>query len=251
MTKKKPSSSSLTECSPITSIAVKLFSFIKWLSPMQWISRFFPIYRPRSELTQEEIQSEDFINRRGPSIENYMIGWLIIEILLVILSCIVTWPNWIKIIFGVVVASRIIEIIQVAVNTTLLDALSGRPDERVSSIIRIIVLTGVNFIELLLCFGVIYATNYMSLSGAGKAITGFYFSIITQLTIGYGDVYPTGWLRIVAAVQGLIGIVFIILVFGRVMASFPQMHDVSRENGNKGSPTRRSSRRGKARRKIV
>jgi Ion channel len=62
--------------------------------------------------------------------------------------------------------------------------------------------------------------------GAGRPITGFYLSIITQLTIGYGDVYPTSWMRLVAAIQGLVGIVFVVLVFGRVIASFQPLKEV-------------------------
>jgi hypothetical protein len=59
----------------------------------------------------------------------------------------------------------------------------------------------------------------LTLVGAGKPVTGFYLSVITQLTIGYGDVYPTGWLRVVAAIQGLVGALFIILVIARLVAS--------------------------------
>ena len=54
-------------------------------------------------------------------------------------------------------------------------------DEVVATIPRMLVLAGINFVELLLCFGVIYAINYQRLVGAGKPITGIYLSIITQL----------------------------------------------------------------------
>ena len=70
---------------------------------------------------------------------------------------------------------------------------------------RTLVLGGINYVELSFCFGVIYALNYQSLQMASRPITAFYFSIITQLTIGYGDVSPKGWMRLVAATQGLIG----------------------------------------------
>jgi len=55
-----------------------------------------------------------------------------------------------------------------------------------------------------------------------QPVTAFYFSIITQLTIGYGDVYATGWLRIIAAAQGLIGALFVIVVLGRAVLSPPK-----------------------------
>jgi len=70
-----------------------------------------------------------------------------------------------------------------------------------------------------MCFGFIYAAHLGHLFGASRAATGIYLSFITQLTIGYGDVYPTGWLRIVAVIQGLVAALFVILVLGRIVAS--------------------------------
>jgi Ion channel len=67
----------------------------------------------------------------------------------------------------------------------------------------------------------IYAWNYHSLHGAEQPITGFYFSIITQLTIGYGDVHPLGWLRLIVALQGLLTAVFVIFVLARAAAALP------------------------------
>ena len=82
------------------------------------------------------------------------------------------------------------------------------------------VLVVINYVELMLWFGLIYALNYKSLHPSGtQPITAFYFSIITQLTIGYGDVYARGWLRIVAAAQGLIGALFVIVVLGRALSA--------------------------------
>lgn len=40
-------------------------------------------------------------------------------------------------------------------------------------------------------------------------ITALYFSAITYSTVGYGDVLPTGWLRILAGIEALNGLVLI------------------------------------------
>jgi hypothetical protein len=207
----------------LTEAARGLFHFAKWLSVMQWLGLAYPVFRPRSALTMNEIYSLDFIKRRGRAIDLYVVIWLCIEFVVVSISCLGPVSSIVRLVLGIIVSSRILEVVQVTVNATLFDALSGRPDEVVGSRARMLVLAGLNFVELLLCFGVFYATNYQGLVGAGKPVTGFYFSVITQLTIGYGDVYPTGWLRLVAAFQGLVGALFIILVLGRLLASLRQI----------------------------
>lgn len=206
-----------------------LFQFAIWLSVMHWVSLLNPTLRPRSALNSNEIRSYDFVKRRGRAVDLYVSIWLFVEFVLVCISCLGAVPFGAHLLLTIIVSSRIVEIVQVTVNTTLFDALGGRPDELVGSRVRMLVLAGLNFVELLLCFGVIYATNYQGLMGAGKPVTGFYLSVITQLTIGYGDVYPTGWLRIVAAIQGLVGALFILLVIGQLLASLRPMREFSEE----------------------
>jgi hypothetical protein len=219
---------------PVTAVVRALFVIAKHLSPMEWLgsvgqsrgsqSRFY-LLRARSVLSLDEITSEVFTRRRAHAIETYMVYWLVLQVVLVGMVCLGSWPRWLGAGLAVIATLRIIEIVQVTVNTTLFDALSGRPDQWVASRSRMIVLAGVNFIELALCFGVVYAADLSMLKGAGRPIAAFYFSIITQLTIGYGDVCPVGWLRLVAAAHGLIGILFVILVFGRFIAALPPVQD--------------------------
>lgn len=220
----------LLHFSPITAFARCLFQGAKWLSVMWWLKFINPIFRPRSELTPEEVAptefGRDFTRRRAFAIEMYLIGWLVVELGLVVLSLFGPWKGWVQSLVAAIVGCRIVEIVQVTVNATLFDALSGRPDDRVASRVRMIVLAGINFLELCLCFGVIYANAFTYLRGAGQAVTGYYLSIITQLTIGYGDVFPTCWLRVVAAVHGLASILFVILVFGRFIAALPQVRGI-------------------------
>ncbi|HEX3355465.1 MAG TPA: potassium channel family protein [Tepidisphaeraceae bacterium] len=222
----------LAEYSPITAFTRWAFWVVKRFSVMYWLGRWCTILKPRSELTTQEIMSVEFARRRGNAIEAYILCWLIVEGILVTRAIIGFWPKF-EFIAGVVITCRIVEVMQVTVNMTLFDALSGRSDNIVASHARMIVLSAINFIELCLCFGIIYADHFNLLRGAGRPIVGFYLSIITQLTIGYGDVYPVGWLRVIAAIQGIAGLTFVVLIFGRFMASLPQIHELFEEKKSK------------------
>jgi len=46
----------------------------------------------------------------------------------------------------------------------------------------------------------------------------FYFSFVTQTTLGYGDVKPLGWTRLVAAVQVFIGVLLVTLILARAVS---------------------------------
>ena len=200
---------------PIVDIFRDILQFAKWLTPMRWFSPWIPMLRARSELKSGEFDDENFMKARARVVEKYLKWWFFLEAVIVVSACVGTAPRFFYFVAipSMLLASlRIIEIVQVTTNAALFDAVRGRPDELVISHLRMITLAIVNFVELMLCFGVIYAADYGSLKGAGKPITAFYFSVITQLTIGYGDVYPTGWLRVVAAIQGCIGFAFVALI---------------------------------------
>jgi hypothetical protein len=216
----------LSELSPLTSISLHVFHCAKWLSPAKLLSIRFRRFAPRSDITQPELSSIDFTIRHSRAIEFYIISWFFIEIALAILSCFVNLHLLARFAIQIAVSIRIFEILQVAANATLFDSLHNRSDERYASQIRNIVIAGVNYIELWICFGIIYSFNLINLHGVRRPIAAFYFSIVTQLTIGFGDIYAIGWLRPVVAMQGLVGILFVILVFGRFVASLPHISGI-------------------------
>jgi len=49
-------------------------------------------------------------------------------------------------------------------------------------------------------------TNFIELSLVREIGLSLYHSAVTFLTIGYGDVYPTGWLRILSGIEGFAGL---------------------------------------------
>jgi potassium channel LctB len=82
------------------------------------------------------------------------------------------------------------------------------------------------WVGMILVFGIIYWLAGINMSGGLKAgnndvhpdLSGFataiYFSFVTALSIGYGDVVPVGALRILAITEGIAGL----LVFGCVIS---------------------------------
>jgi hypothetical protein len=72
-----------------------------------------------------------------------------------------------------------------------------------------------------LVFWIIFGTLYftLNLAGLGSTVSGvgnpdnlsqflqsFYHSAITFFTIGYGDVFPTGWSRVLSGIEGFMGV---------------------------------------------
>lgn len=225
--------SPLAELSPLTAFTMWIFGFLKWISAMKWLSFLLPLLRPRSALNTQEVESREFMRRRSRAIDIYVLCWVFLELALVIISCLFPSVLATPLPSAILASLRIIEIIQVTVNATLFDILSGRLDNRAASTARMMVLAGINFIELLLCFGVIYSTDVKLLHGAGQAAAAFYFSVITQLTIGYySDLYPTGWIKLVSAAQGIAGVLFVVLVFARFVAALRPVSGLFDERRN-------------------
>ncbi|WP_461866043.1 potassium channel family protein [Thermococcus sp.] len=58
--------------------------------------------------------------------------------------------------------------------------------------------------------GTIY-TNSTS-GGISGLLNALYYSLVTFTTLGYGDMYPTGWLKALSAIEALTGAVFMALI---------------------------------------
>ncbi len=162
--------------------------------------------------------------RRSRRVEGYILTWLGIEVVLLAgMANSVAWPAWIPRVLAVV---RILDIFQSSVNMSVFDQLRTEKSLVISSAVRTLVLSFLNYIELLVCFGIIYASLDGLLLGSSGWLDDLYFSVVTQLTIGYGDIRPIGWARFVAVSQGLIAVAFTILIFGRIVSVLPAIGSV-------------------------
>lgn len=136
-------------------------------------------------------------------------------------------PGYLGAAAGALVGWRIADIMQAAINIHVFDRLRrGSRPHQVATMARTLILSILNFIELAVCFGVVYAVCGNKLNGASEWIDPYYFSMVTQLTIGYGDIYPTGWLKAVAIMQGLCGFLFGLIVLSRLIALMPSLKPV-------------------------
>jgi len=73
-----------------------------------------------------------------------------------------------------------------------------------------------NYLSLLLYFAIFYYFGQLNegfKNGICSFFDGLYFSVVTQTTLGYGDVTPSHWVMKVAAIyQVLIGLLMVVVV---------------------------------------
>ena len=211
----------LREYSLITWFFERLFWGLHQLSPSRLVRR----------ARVEHFASEAFKNnpartvaRRSRRVEAYLITWFLVECsLLAVTASGASWPAWVT---RTLVIIRILDIFQTSVNLSVFDQLRSEEGLVISSAVRTLVLSFLNYLELLLCFGILYATLEGTLHGSTGWLDDLYFSVITQLTIGFGDIRPVGWARVVAVAQGLISVAFTILILGRIVSVLPTIGSV-------------------------
>lgn len=139
----------------------------------------------------------------------------------------VAWPAWIP---RTLLVVRVLDIFQASVNMSVFDQLRTAERLLISSAVRTLVLSFLNYLELLVCFGLLYSTLQGSLIGSTGVMDDLYFSVVTQLTIGYGDIRPVGWARFVSVAQGLIAVAFTILILGRIVSVLPKISTVMKHS---------------------
>ena len=177
----------------------------------------------------------------GTETDWYVFAWLLIAAALGIIS----WcsypglPTPLKCLLIGAAALRVADITQAVVNLALFDRLglsgpSKATTQPVLDVTRSLVLLLWNFFELMIWFGLAYlALSFVQ--GSVPFWSRFYFSVITQLTVGYGDFTPVGWAKTVAVAQGVLGWIMTVIVVARFVASLPPI------NGSEGNAAQQAA----------
>lgn len=122
---------------------------------------------------------------------------------------------------------RLLGILQMTVNLTLFDHLRIHTHKYwVESSVRNLILSMVNYAEMMAGFGILYAIligRGGHFRGAESQLDGFYFSGITQLTIGYGDIAPIGAAKVLTLFHGLAGLLFTLFILSRFITLLPEI----------------------------
>ncbi len=181
---------------------------LEFLSPQNWIFE-----RPRNANDEQQakwVRQIDF----------YVTAWVVIEVILIALAAnsVAHVP---KTLVWLVVGLRLVEISQVAAKIYVFDHLRGESRALVTCVSRSLALSFINYLEIALCFTALYLTLLPQLHGAGGWASTLYFSFITQLTVGYGDIQPIGATKALAALQALLGVIFALVILARFVSSLP------------------------------
>lgn len=198
----------LWRASPIVLAVTRLFAGLERLSLARLVA---PPRHPSLAMSTRQ---------RMRRIDAYIMGWLVLD--LAAAAATVTGVPALSVIAAALAAYRLLDIGQAVGNVAIFDNLRHGPGRiSVAFVERTLLLLLLNYLEVAICFGVLYSVVPDALAGASTWFDPFYFSVVTQTTLGFGDVRPVGAGKALAAVHGMTGVVFGILVLSRFLVLLP------------------------------
>lgn len=166
---------------------------------------------------------------RIQKVDKYILTFIILEVLFTVL----TFTSFaqapvVKWIIIPIVSLRIIDIFQISANTAVFDLVRiSKKQNYVASGVRMVVNLLVNFFELILCYGIIYSYCIIYLTGAKMTSDAYYFSILTQVTLGFDSIAPVYWLKLVAVSQLIFSYFFSLVLIGKFVGLLPNINIVA------------------------
>lgn len=208
------------ERGPIMATVCGVARGLQVLSPVWWWRRARP---------GQGIDAWDSERRDSAFVEWYVIGCLAFEVAALLLAP--NQPPWVQGLACVLIGLRVVDIVRAAVDINLLGGLPGSRPE-VAYLQRSAVLAIINFFELMLCFAVVYASSFLAGRWTATEFDPLYFSAITQLTVGYGDIAPQGLARLVVGVHTCLTFVLALIALSRLVSLLPRPKEVLASDEN-------------------
>jgi hypothetical protein len=215
---------------------LKEFSYLSWFVERLcfWAEFFSPsiLFIPTRSLihaglhdVNRSVEKESYIiermRHRARHVDLYILSCILVEFALGI-SLLIGYSQPLCILIRVVALVRILDIAQANINLNVFDRLRFAESSHVTvSVTRNLIIAAITYGELMLSFALLYATMPLNLHGIEYTYDCVYFSMATQLTIGYGDIHPIGAARYLATLQGFIGLFFSLLIVGRFVSLLP------------------------------
>ncbi len=232
-------------------IVLRSFEVLEYISPSRYLfKRRLDMQIETAKLNED--QKHKIAVRRARSIDIYILTLVFIEILTVfMLQC--NLDTWIIYPVLLLVFIRAIEIVQITGNLTLFDhirwsvileTLDKDQTEKIKkenrdkyphlmvSATRTLINIIVNYLELIILFGIIYFLfprewGHLAISNHGIPYSDFYYySAISQLTIGFEEIYPHGALKAISLIQMGIGISFVVIAIAKILSLSPSIKSV-------------------------
>jgi len=220
--------------SPITRVLERIFFHLEYISP----ATLFCGTRVHGQKGASETQLKLNARQQARTRDCYYVVWCGIDALcFAVVGLEALRDSPIPKIAACVAGFHILELFQATINFHLFDALRLAPaPQRVATLARVMLLSVWNFFELILLFGIIYASPFGTLNMPMTAWDGLYFSAITQFTIGYGDILPLGWTRAIVGAQTSVGFVFALFALSRMIAFLPPLLPILDGSETNASP---------------
>jgi Ion channel len=184
---------------------------------------------PKVGENDTEEQRLAYSQSRSQLVDTFVVACFVTDVVCFGLICgKMTCAWWLAVVF---IVWRMVDLLATAVRVSLFDEFDKRTERYVySTPIRPVVLGIMNYVELVVCFAAVYAINPGLILSSDKDLSWLvspsverplHLSFMTQLTVGYGDLYPDHWLRPVTWLQGCAGLGVIVLLIARYMAIVP------------------------------
>lgn len=235
MARQEPESiKTVREFSTLVWALERFFLAVEFLSPtILFIDTRNLLYHKikQKDADEREAYTTKLAKKRSQLIDAYIIGCIAFELSLILLLVFFRsgWTEWLVQIW---VFFRIIDIIQANFNLNIFDRLRFDEGEHLTaSYTRNLILGIITFNELILCFALYYLVHLANLQGAQHWHDALYFSTVTQITIGYGDIKPLGIVRLIAGIHAVVGLMFTLIIMGRMVSVMPNVKTVLGDHG--------------------